>query len=188
MRKNHHLLQNFQRGNQSRRNKKSRPFISNLRAEEFSLNMVLKKAHSCWFASKQWGFVQDEVSSLFHQMVLEKRDLGYHHRLHRPEFEQAQEVGDGQGSLACCCCWGLKESDRTERRNWTEILCSRWVASTLSDSDAVSWSKWSLRFLPSPGFYDSHIESLMVFKTILWVSGKQKKEVTLLIFLDEAKV
>ena len=115
-----------QRGNQSRRNKKSRPFISNLRAEEFSLNMVLKKAHSCWFASKQWGFVQDEVSSLFHQMVLEKRDLGYHHRLHRPEFEQAQEVGDGQGSLACCCCWGLKESDRTERRNWTEILCSRW--------------------------------------------------------------
>lgn len=68
------------------------------------------------------------------------------------------------------------------------------LASTLSDSDVdllwlkVSWSKRSLRFLLSPGFYDSHIESLMVFKTILWVSGKQKKEVTLLIFLDDAKV
>ena len=50
-------------------------------------------------------------------MVPEKRDLGYHHRLHGPEFAQAQEVGDGQGSLACCCPWGHKESDTTERLN-----------------------------------------------------------------------
>ena len=26
----------------------------------------------------------------------------------------------GQGSLACCDSWGRKESDRTERLNWTE--------------------------------------------------------------------
>ena len=30
------------------------------------------------------------------------------------EFEQALEVGDGQGSLACCSLWGCKESDMTE--------------------------------------------------------------------------
>ena len=30
------------------------------------------------------------------------------------EFEQALGVGDGQGSLACCNLWGLKELDRTE--------------------------------------------------------------------------
>ena len=30
------------------------------------------------------------------------------------EFEQALGVGDGQGSLACCSPWGLKESDMTE--------------------------------------------------------------------------
>ena len=29
-------------------------------------------------------------------------------------------VGDGQGGLACCSSWGHKESDTTERLNWTE--------------------------------------------------------------------
>ena len=28
--------------------------------------------------------------------------------------------GDGQGGLACCDPWGRKESDTTERLNWTE--------------------------------------------------------------------
>ena len=37
------------------------------------------------------------------------------------EFEQALGVGDGQGSLACCSPWGHKESDMTERPNWTEL-------------------------------------------------------------------
>ena len=27
------------------------------------------------------------------------------------------QVGDGQGGLACCSPWGLKESDTTERLN-----------------------------------------------------------------------
>ena len=31
------------------------------------------------------------------------------------EFEQAPGVGDGQGSLACCSPWGLKQSDMTEQ-------------------------------------------------------------------------
>ena len=29
--------------------------------------------------------------------------------------------GDGQGGLACCNSWGRKESDMTERLNWTEL-------------------------------------------------------------------
>ena len=29
-------------------------------------------------------------------------------------------VGDGQGGLACCGSWCLKESDMTEQLNWTE--------------------------------------------------------------------
>ena len=29
-------------------------------------------------------------------------------------------VGDGQGSLVCCSSWGRKESDTTERLNWTQ--------------------------------------------------------------------
>ena len=30
-------------------------------------------------------------------------------------------VGDGQGGLAWCSSWGRKESDTTERLNWTEV-------------------------------------------------------------------
>ena len=37
------------------------------------------------------------------------------------EFEQALGVGDGQRSLVCCNPWGRKESDTTERLNWTEL-------------------------------------------------------------------
>ena len=35
-------------------------------------------------------------------------------------LSQAPGVGDGQGGLACCSPWSRKESDRTERLNWTE--------------------------------------------------------------------
>ena len=31
-------------------------------------------------------------------------------------------VGDGQGGLACCNSRGRKESDTTERLNWTELI------------------------------------------------------------------
>ena len=46
---------------------------------------------------------------------------GLHHQLNGYEFEQALGVGDGQGSRACCSSWGVKESDMTERLNWTEL-------------------------------------------------------------------
>ena len=42
---------------------------------------------------------------------------GWHHRVHGLEFEQAPGIGDGQGGLACCSPWCLKESDTTERLN-----------------------------------------------------------------------
>ena len=31
------------------------------------------------------------------------------------EFEQGLGVGDGQGSLVCCCPWGCKELDMAEQ-------------------------------------------------------------------------
>ena len=37
--------------------------------------------------------------------------VGWHHRLDGHEFKQVLEVGDGQGSLACCSPWGHEESD-----------------------------------------------------------------------------
>ena len=44
---------------------------------------------------------------------------GWHHQLDGHEFEWTPGVGDGQGSPACCSSWGHKESDTTERLNWT---------------------------------------------------------------------
>ena len=32
----------------------------------------------------------------------------WHDRLNVPEFKQAPGVGDGQGSLVCCCPWGWR--------------------------------------------------------------------------------
>ena len=40
--------------------------------------------------------------------------VGWHWRLNGHEFEQAPGVGDGQGGLACCSPWGLRESDMTD--------------------------------------------------------------------------
>ena len=47
---------------------------------------------------------------------------GWHHRLDAHEFGWTPGVGDGQGGLACCNSWGRKESDTTERLNWTERI------------------------------------------------------------------
>ena len=38
------------------------------------------------------------------------------------DFGWTLGVGDGQGGLGCCSPWGHKESDMTERLNWTESL------------------------------------------------------------------
>ena len=43
--------------------------------------------------------------------------VGWHNQLDEHEFGQALGVGDGQGSLACCSQWGLKELDTTEQLN-----------------------------------------------------------------------
>ena len=50
--------------------------------------------------------------------VAEDEMVGWHHWLNAHEFEWAQGVGDGQGSLACGSPWGCKESDTTEQLNW----------------------------------------------------------------------
>ena len=64
-------------------------------------------------AGRDWG--QEEKG------MTEDEIVGWHHRLDGHEFEWTPGVGDGQGGLACCDSWGRKESDRTERLNWTEL-------------------------------------------------------------------
>ena len=54
--------------------------------------------------------------------ITEDDMVGWHYQVNGHEFEQAPEVGDEQGGLACSLCspcssWGHKESDTTERLN-----------------------------------------------------------------------
>ena len=64
-------------------------------------------------AGRDWG--QEEKGMTEDEMA------GWHHQLDGHEFEWTPGVGDGQGGLACCNSWGCKESDTTERLNWTEL-------------------------------------------------------------------
>ena len=50
---------------------------------------------------------------------------GLHHRLNGHEFEQAPEVGDGQGSLACCSPWGRRVQTRLS--DWIERPTLGWM-------------------------------------------------------------
>ena len=49
--------------------------------------------------------------------MTEDEMVGWHYRINGYEFEQTPGDGEGQGSLACCCPRGCKESDMTERMN-----------------------------------------------------------------------
>ena len=51
----------------------------------------------------------------------EDKMVGWHHWLNGHGFGWTLGAGDGQGGLACCGSWGCKESDTTERLNWTEL-------------------------------------------------------------------
>ena len=68
-------------------------------------------------AEKDWR--QEEKGKREDEMV------GWHYLLDGHEFEQALDGGDGQGSLMCCSPWCLKESERTEQLNWTELRASQ---------------------------------------------------------------
>ena len=64
-------------------------------------------------AGRDWG--QEEKGTAEDEMA------GWRHWLDGRESGWTLGVGDGQGGLACCDSWDCKESDMTERLNWTEL-------------------------------------------------------------------
>ena len=71
-------------------------------------------------AEKDWKQEEKEVT--------EDEMIGWHHWLNGHESEEALGAGDGQGSLVCCSSWGGKESDTTERLNWTNLKSSLYAS------------------------------------------------------------
>ena len=89
------------------------------------------------------------------------------------EFEWTPGVGDGQGGLACCNSRGRKESDTTERLNWTELNGVQFVAqSCLTLCDPKNYS--------TPGFLVLHYLSDFTQIYVHWVSDAIKPSYPLL--------
>ena len=49
--------------------------------------------------------------------MTEDEMVGWHHRLNGHGFGWTPGDGDGQGGLACCSPWDLRELDTTEQLN-----------------------------------------------------------------------
>ena len=87
-------------------------------------------------AGRDWG--QEEKGTTEDEMA------GWHHWLDGRESEWTSGVGDGQGCLACCDSWGRKESDTTERLNWTDLICDKPTTSIILKCENLK--TFSLRF------------------------------------------
>ena len=85
-------------------------------------------------AGRDWG--QEEKGTTEDDMAR------WHHRLDGREFEWTLGVGDGQGVLACCDSWGRKESDTTERLNWTELRPPCPSPTPGVHPNSCAWSQW----------------------------------------------
>ena len=64
-------------------------------------------------AGSDWGQKEKRMT--------EDEMAGWHHWLDGCKSKWTLWVGDRQGGLVCCDSWGRKESDTTERLNWTEL-------------------------------------------------------------------
>ena len=85
-------------------------------------------------AGKDWG--QEEKGTAEDEMAR------WHHQLNGHEFKQTPGVGDGQGGLVCCSSWDHKETDTTERLNWTELCVLRhWIRWQASKEEFLTWER-----------------------------------------------
>ena len=97
---------------------------------------LIGKDSDAW---RDWG--QEEKGTTEDEMA------GWHHWLDGHESEWTLGVGDGQGGLACCDSWGRKESDMTERLNWTEL--ESFTLANVFISHTISWPIVLHFFIPS---------------------------------------
>ena len=85
-------------------------------------------------AGRDWG--QEEKGMTEDEMA------GWHHWLDGHESEWTLGVSDGQGGLACCDSRDPKESDTTERLNWTVVSvllqCFNFKPASLSKGEQLT--------------------------------------------------
>ena len=104
---------------QSVHSKGDQPWMFMGRTDAEAETPVLPPDVKSWLSGKDpdagndWG--QEEKGTTEDEMV------GRHHWLNGHGYGWTLGVGDRQGGLVCCGSWGCKESDTTERLNWTEL-------------------------------------------------------------------
>ena len=125
-------------------------------------------------AGKDWG--QEEKGTTEDEVV------GWHHRLNGHGFGWTLGVGHGQGGLACCSSWGCRESDTTERLNWTEPLSITKNYFLFLVKSHVMWDLSSLTrdWTCTPALVMQHLTAGLpgnshqeLLLPLLWVSFKQ---------------
>ena len=91
-------------------------------------------------AGRDWG--HEEKGTTEDEMA------GWHHWVDGHESEWTPRAGDGQGGLACGDSWDRKESDTTERLNWTDKAFSKKYFHKLGNdistttSRSQTWLSW----------------------------------------------
>ena len=93
---------------------------------------------------RDWG--QEEKGTTEDEMA------GWHYWLNGRESEWTLGVGDGLGGLACFDSWGHKESDTTERLNWSqtfnlEQMMQGYCRRLLQIIDCISYRRGTQLFL-----------------------------------------
>ena len=89
-------------------------FIGKIDAEAEALILWLPDLKS-WLIGKDPHAGKDQRWE--EKGVTEDEMVGWHHWCNGHEFDLALGVDDGQGSLACCGPWGLKDLEMTEQLN-----------------------------------------------------------------------
>ena len=109
----------------SRRSNQSIPKEISL---EYSLEGLMLKLKLQYFGHLMWRTDSFEKTLMLGKIEGRRRKgttehemVGWHHRLDAHKFEQALEVGDGEGRLACCSPCGHKVGhDWATALNWTD--------------------------------------------------------------------
>ena len=123
---------------------------------EYSLEGLMLKLKLHFFHYLMWRTDSFEKTLMLGKIkgsekgTTENTMVGWHHWLNGREFEQAVEVGEGQGSLACCSPWGCEELDTTEQLNWTD-----------------TWQNQALKCIKSPWIMYLILINIQIFSYIV---------------------
>ena len=94
---------------------------------EYSLEGLMLKLKLQYFGRLMWRTDSLDKTLMLGKIegrrrrMTEDEMVGWHHWLDGHKSEQAQGVGDGQGSLGCYSPRVCKETDMSKQLNWTEL-------------------------------------------------------------------